>query len=640
MKLGIRSSALLMILIPTLLPALALSSWLTRERVNDARMALESRGERESMYLANASELALLVGDSETLQRLAESNLRPSDAAMAVLFLDNEGRVLAAAGAAWEIGLARQCWMRAADCSGGEQRYLFDRAVQASDVAEDVTAFDGTERPRTADPQTIGRVVLSFDPHELAGIQRALLLNSALITMAALLIAAVLAQLFTRRLTEPIRRLSIVVARIRAGELSARTMPGGAGELRELEEGVNAMADQVEVASAELNRRVDEAISELSDAFIEGKLRNQELDRALLRAEAASRAKDLFLARMSHELRTPLNTVTGFAQLMHQSESPEQRADFYRAIAQSSGILIRTVDDILDFVKLESGAMQLERREFDLESCVEDAVMMQALVANRKGLELVCHFGRGLPSRVIGDSLRLSQVLGNLISNAIKFTRAGHVVVEVCIPPEATGERRLLFEVRDTGIGIAPQSVQHLFQPFTQADESMTRRFGGSGLGLSITSRIVEAFGGSIALHSEAGVGTHARVEIALPSVDSRPDQPAALLDARIWLLCASGSPHRAVLHDYLERSFAHVETHDPAHEAPSTWPPQRADLLVVVQGCDENWSTGNLPVLRLQPIEALADTAQHYLDERLPALAEEPTKVPARRPASSARAP
>jgi two-component system sensor histidine kinase BarA len=608
-----------MILVPTLLPALVLSSWLTRERVNDARAELESRGERESMYLANASELALLVGDSETLKRLAESNLRSTGAAKAVLFLDPEGAVLAAAGSAWEVGLARQCWMHAADCSGGEQRYLFDRAVQANEFAEDAAAFAGAQRTGVANPQLIGLVVQSFDPHALATIQRAMLLKSLLITIAALLTAAVLAQLFAQRLTEPIRRLSAVVARIRAGELGARTTPGGAGELRELEEGVNAMADRVEEASAELSRRVDEATVELSHSLIEGKLRNQELDRALVRAEAAARAKDLFLARMSHELRTPLNTVTGFAQLMHQSESPEQRADFYRAIAQSSGILIRTVDDILDFVKLESGAMHLERREFDLESCVEDAVMMQALVAKQKGLDLVCHFGRGLPSRVIGDSLRLSQVLGNLISNAIKFTHSGHVEVDVSALSARAGERRLLFEVRDTGIGIDAESVHNLFQPFAQADESMTRRFGGSGLGLSITSRIVEAFGGNIALHSEAGVGTHARVEIPLPLVEPQPDQLSAPVDARIWLLCASDSPHLRVLLDYLERGFAHVEIHDPAREAPSIWPPRHADLLVVVQGCGENWRAGTVPVLRLESIEALTAPTQQYLADQLP---------------------
>ena len=187
MKLGIRSSALLMILVPTLLPALVLSSWLTRERVNDARAELESRGERESMYLANASELALLVGDSETLKRLAESNLRSTGAAKAVLFLDPEGAVLAAAGSAWEVGLARQCWMHAADCSGGEQRYLFDRAVQANEFAEDAAAFAGAQRTGVANPQLIGLVVQSFDPHALATIQRAMLLKSLLITIAALL---------------------------------------------------------------------------------------------------------------------------------------------------------------------------------------------------------------------------------------------------------------------------------------------------------------------------------------------------------------------------------------------------------------------------------------------------------------------
>ncbi|MBP9035702.1 MAG: HAMP domain-containing protein, partial [Pseudomonadales bacterium] len=242
MKLSIRSIALLTILVPMLLPALGLSAWLTSLRVSDARAVLESRGERESRYLADASELALLVADSETLQRLAASTLKGAGAAVATLFLDADGAVLAAAGDPREVTRARQCRDDAAHCTGSEQRYLFQREVRASIARRDeAVAFSAAAAADVA-PELIGRVLLSFDPQGLAAIQRAMLLNSTAITLGALLVAWALAHVVSRRLTVPMHRLSLVVARIRGGELAARTQPTGSGEMRELEDGVNAMA--------------------------------------------------------------------------------------------------------------------------------------------------------------------------------------------------------------------------------------------------------------------------------------------------------------------------------------------------------------------------------------------------------------
>jgi two-component system sensor histidine kinase BarA len=627
MKLSIRSIALLMILVPMLLPALGLSAWLTSLRVSDARTELESRGERESRYLAHASELALLVADGETLHRLAASNLKGAGAAVATLFLDADGVVLAAAGAAREVDMARQCWRKAALCAGGEQRYLFQREVRASmPVRRDEAVAFSAAGAVDAAPELIGRVLLSFDPLGLASIQRAMLLNSAVITLGALLVAWALAHVVSRRLTVPMHRLSLVVARIRSGELGARTQPTGRGEVRELEEGVNAMADRVEAASAEQNRRVDEATVELSRTLIQIEQRNRELDQALERAEAAGRAKNMFLARMSHELRTPLTTVTGFARMMQQAESPEQRTELYRHVEQGSRTLQALVDDILTFVKLDNDSLRLERREFDLESCIEDTVMMQAPAAHARALALVCHVEPGLPQRVIGDSLRIAQVLGNLISNAIKFTEVGHVTVRASADVHAAGGARLLLEVTDTGIGIAPGNVDWLFQPFAQADESMTRRFGGSGLGLSISLGLARALGGQLSLNGAPGVGTTARVELPLELAPSRGEEGESLpapARLRVALLCRSDSPHVPVLRDYLSSRFELAGVHDlrmipVADDAFGT-----VDLLLALEDtgepCCDPWLGGATPALRLRPIEVVTDPAQRHVADLMP---------------------
>jgi len=620
MKLSIRAIALVMILVPTLLPALALSVWFTGLRVGDARAELDSRGEREARYLADASALALLVADSETLQRLAASNLQGEDSAVATLFLDADGTVLAAAGAQSEVAIARRCWLNATDCAGGEQRYVFQREVRASTRAgrDEAGAFIGAAQ-RDDTPELIGRVLLSFDPRRLAAVQRAVLMNSALITLVALLLGSLVARLFARRLTVPMHRLSLVVARIRGGDLGARTQPAGSGELRELEDGVNAMADRVEAAAADLNRRVDEATAELSHALIEREQRNRALDLALERAEAAGRAKDLFLARMSHELRTPLTTVTGFADLMHRSTTAQQRDAYYRSLEHASRLLLATVDDILTFVKMENGSLRLERRVFDLESCIEEAVMMQAPAAHAKGLGLICHVEEGLPPEVVGDSLRVSQVLSNLISNAIKFTRAGQVAVRARRQASHGGPAHLELEVSDTGMGIAPEIVPQLFQPFTQADESITRRFGGSGLGLSITASLVQALEGRIVLQSVPDQGTRVRVELPLEPAQSHDGagQPA-LPRLRIALAAEEDNPHLPVLRDYLGRSF---EVCEPA--APRSAPAAALDLRVVfgsgVVPSVASASLDRVPVLHLRPIEVVTAADERYLFDCVP---------------------
>lgn len=605
-KRSIRRSAFLMVLLPTLFTALALSGWYTARRVGDARAELEARGSREAAYLAGASELAFLVGDDAALRRLAESNLRAAGAPRAALFLDPQGALLAAAGSPWEIGLAQQCWRGAADCSGGEARRVFSGEVRGRAESNELEAFDAAAATAPSSRASlIGHVVLSFDPRVLASLQRTLLLNAALVTLAALVVASLLANLAASRLSTPIQQLSRVVSRIRAGDLAARTRPRGTGELRQLEEGVNAMADRVEEASAELNRKVDEAVAELSLTMADLEQRNREKDEALARAEAASRAKDMFLARMSHELRTPLSTVTGYARLMQQSGSPEQRAEYYRPIRQASEILRRTVDDVLDFVKLESGAMPLERREFDLEDCIEDTVMMLAPGAHAKGLALVCHLAAGVPARVLGDSVRISQVLSNLLSNAVKFTEHGSVGVRVRAGEAQAGVARVCIEVEDTGIGIPAGTVAQLFQPFAQADESMTRRFGGSGLGLSISSRIVSALGGTINLASEPGRGTQARVELPLqlPGEDAEDSAVGrGLTDRRIALRAGEAHPQLPVLCDYLARAGALLQMISPL----SPWPlPGEQDLLLVLDPGDTPPPALTSPVLRLRAVRA-----------------------------------
>ena len=236
---------------------------------------------------------------------------------------------------------------------------------------------------------------------------------------------------------------------------------------------------------------------------IEGDLRT-----AKLAAEAASRAKSMFLANMSHEIRTPMNGVFGMTELLSRSQLTERQRRLVGTIGQSAQTLLTIINDILDLSRIEEGQFKLDEHEFELHSCVEDAVAVMTEDAHRKGLDLNLFIDERAVACVNGDAVRLRQVLINLIGNAVKFTAAGAVTVRVVPTTDDNGCAQLSFCVQDTGIGIAADVPHRLFQPFTQADNSISRRFGGTGLGLSISRHLVALMGGAMTLESTPGKGT------------------------------------------------------------------------------------------------------------------------------------
>jgi len=353
---------------------------------------------------------------------------------------------------------------------------------------------------------------------------------------------------------------------------------------------------------------------------------------------------------MSHEIRTPINGIMGMAQLLEYTELSASQKDYLDAIRSSSESLLSLVSDVLDLAKIEAGKVELERKEFSLRGSVSDVIRSQISLAHGKGLSLKTDIPADIPDRFTGDQLRLKQILLNLLGNAVKFTETGEIALSVTMEERQANTVLLRFDVTDSGIGIRPEALETIFNPFSQADASTTRKFGGSGLGLAICAQLSELMGGSICVESCEGVGStfHVRIPYAVNEAPLELGAPLKVGQSPLWesaprriLLAEDNDTSRMFFVEVLKRYGHHVDIAVNGAEAVAKWSQADYDLILmdvqmpVMDGIVavgkiremEEVKGGHVPAVALTA-HAMNDYRLNLLDKGFDGYVSKPTRI------------
>ncbi|WP_462166947.1 two-component sensor histidine kinase BarA [Pseudoalteromonas sp. GB43] len=547
-KFGLRDSVLTLTLIPTVIIGLLLGGYFTINRYIELDEILYQQGVTIIEPLAIAVEQPLLKRDKALLTRLVShthNKHSPAIQSIAIFDENNELVIFSKYQSEFkEIVSSNANNMDGIQVQNSEHYLTFSTAIINHSRQDTIWNHHSYQA-------SLGTVVIMLNKQQaIIGQQRALLVSGVVILLA-LILAIVLAFRLTRMFIQPLNKLVLATDKLIEGKVDTGLDQKMFGEFELLRTGLNTIAETMVVQRDEMQKHIDQATSDYRETLEQYETQNIQLSIAKKDAQDANRVKSDFLAKMSHELRTPLNGVIGFTRQLYKTPLNKHQKDYLDTIELSANSLLTIISDILDFSKLEAGAMELESMQFQLRDNINEVMTLLAPSAHEKQLELSIFIHPQVPDNLTGDPTRFKQILINLLSNAIKFTEKGSIKVDVGYRLLDEERASILVSVTDTGVGIPMDKQDALFTPFGQADSSITRKFGGTGLGLIITKHIVEAMNDRITLNSAPGNGTCFTFNAVFrtPSNSITSDLPTqSLINKRILYLEPHEHTHQATL--------------------------------------------------------------------------------------------
>ncbi|ATC95584.1 two-component sensor histidine kinase BarA [Pseudoalteromonas tunicata] len=504
-KLGLRDWILVLASVPTLLIGLLLGGYFTLNRYLDLNDFLLDQGITIIEPLAIATEQPLAERNKKLLNRLvSQSHNKHAPLIKSIAIFDANKELLITSNYHKDFHLLTP--FNVVPNQGLTSKETDNHLVLSLPILDHNNLDNGLLL--TAEQTLLGYIVLELNQNQaLVGQQKALLV-SGFIILLAFFISILMALRFSKLFLTPMSKLLFAIDKLKEGDQDTSINEPMRGEFELLRQGLNSIAHNMMLQKDEMQKHIDQAISDYRETLEQYETQNIQLNIAKKEAQDANRVKSDFLAKMSHELRTPLNGVVGFTRQLYKTPLNKHQKDYLDTIELSANSLLAIINDILDFSKLEAGAMELESIHFQLRDTVNEVLTLLAPSAHDKNLELSINIHDNVPDSLIGDPTRFKQILINLISNAIKFTESGHVLIDVDCRHYANQRTSIFVAINDSGIGISANKQDALFSAFGQADSSITRKFGGTGLGLIITKHLVEAMGGHISLNSAVGKGS------------------------------------------------------------------------------------------------------------------------------------
>ncbi|AOW76640.1 two-component sensor histidine kinase BarA [Colwellia sp. PAMC 20917] len=504
-KISLKDWVILLTIVPTTLIAFSIASYFSYSRYDELNTFLTQRSQSIIEPLAIASSLGMLNKDRIQLRNLMNFTHRSQSSiikSIAVFTKDNQ--VFVTSSYHGDANLLRlkagQVIPNSTIFSKNGDDFIFHSPIINETLINEAT--------RSMSQDNIGYIAMQIDSSNIRLKQQDQMLFSFLIVLLGSAFSAFFSYRLIKNFTRPIGAMVLAVDRIREGKLDSRVTGQLIGELNFLKNGVNAMAQSLGDYQEEMQGSIDQATTDLRESLEQFEIQNVELDIAKRKAQEANKVKSEFLANMSHELRTPLNGVIGFTRQVLKTPLTITQRDYLQTIERSSANLLAIINDILDFSKLDAGKMVIENIPFSMRETVEETLTLLAPTSHKKNIELSLRVNPQLPDALIGDAMRIKQVLINLTSNAMKFTDKGSVDIDVDSERIENNIAVLKVTIKDTGIGMSHEQQKTIFEAFGQADKSVTRLYGGTGLGLVISQRLVTEMNGNMGFSTEQGQGS------------------------------------------------------------------------------------------------------------------------------------